>query len=186
MQLEPPTMKTTNDTDELQAKTRQPRFGRREHAFVLAVAAKLLRDRDQAEDAAQDAMLLAFRHRASFRGDSLFTSWLHRIATTTALMHLRKKAREGRHFDPTSVVDADHVTEPGLDPEQRLLVRDAVTHARRRLAELGPTYAAPVSMHFAEGYSHVEISRRLGLEPAAVKSRVYRGRNELRSELRQR
>src|SRR6266508_1266027 len=82
--------KTTTSTP------RQPdevRFGEREREYVFSVAMKYVKDEDEAADVAQEAMLLAYRHRASFRGDSRFTTWLYRVAATTALMHLRKKRR---------------------------------------------------------------------------------------------
>src|ERR1041385_7854449 len=69
------------------------RFEGREREYVYAVAMKYLKDEDEAADVAQDAMLNAYRHRNSFRGDSRFTTWLYRVAATTALMHLRKKRR---------------------------------------------------------------------------------------------
>src|SRR6185503_11662173 len=69
------------------------RFEGREREYVYAVAMKYLKDEEEAADVAQDALLNAFRHRASFRGDSRFTTWLYRVAATTALMHLRKKRR---------------------------------------------------------------------------------------------
>lgn len=63
---------------------------------MLKVAMKLLKNKDDAEDAAQDAMLEAFRHRDSFRGDTKFEAWLYRVAVTASLMHLRKQRREAR------------------------------------------------------------------------------------------
>src|SRR5512135_2951724 len=68
-------------------------FTEKEREFVYGVTMKYLKDDEEARDATQDAMLLAFRHKDSFRGDSRFTTWLYRIAATTALMHLRKDRR---------------------------------------------------------------------------------------------
>src|SRR5262249_26767117 len=58
----------------------QVRFEGREREYVYAVAMKYLKDEDEAADVAQDALLNAYRHRASFRGDSRFTTWLYRVA----------------------------------------------------------------------------------------------------------
>ena len=69
------------------------RFTAKEREFVYGVAMKYMKDEEKAHDVTQDALLLAYRHRASFRGDSRFTTWLYRIAATTALMHLRKDRR---------------------------------------------------------------------------------------------
>ena len=67
------------------------RFEGREREYVYAVAMKYLKDEDEAADVAQDAMLNAYRHRKSFRGDSRFTTWLYRVAATTALPGHRRR-----------------------------------------------------------------------------------------------
>src|SRR6476619_6282287 len=66
------------------------KFTERERDFVFGVAMKYMKDEEKAADVTQDALLLAYRHRDSFRGDSKPTTWLYRIAATTSLMHLRK------------------------------------------------------------------------------------------------
>jgi len=162
----------------------QPRFGAKERNLILGVVMRILRDPDQAEDAAQDAMLLAFRHRSSFRGDARFSTWLYRIAATTALMHLRK--RRSRHAQSEVADPALYETlfAPGPNPEEKVLVDEAVADARRRLAGLGSIYGRAVSMQLAEGYSSSEISKELGVPPSTVTSRVHRGRAALRAALR--
>src|SRR5262249_58154651 len=87
-------MKGAQKTRKVRSKAlEQVRFEGREREYVYAVAMKYLKDEDEAADVAQDALLNAYRHRASFRGDSRFTTLLYRVAATTALMHLRKKRR---------------------------------------------------------------------------------------------
>src|SRR5262245_26494472 len=75
-----------------------PDLGERERQYVFAFAMKYLKDEDAAEDVTQDAMLLAHRHRDGFRGDSRFSTWLYRVAATTALMHLRRKRRRSHEM----------------------------------------------------------------------------------------
>ena len=65
-------------------------FGPAERRFVYAVARRIVRDDADADDVAQDALLLAHRYLGAFRGDAGFRTWLYRIATTTALGHLRR------------------------------------------------------------------------------------------------
>ncbi|HKA86889.1 MAG TPA: RNA polymerase sigma factor [Haliangiales bacterium] len=158
-------------------------FGPSERKLVLGVAVKVLRDPDAAEDAAQDAMLLAFRHRASFRGEARFTTWLYRIAATTAIMHLRKRRRRDARAEVVDVAVGESILAPGMNPEERVIVEDTVARAGRRLAKMGRIVGKIVSMCVAEGYSSVEAGRELGLSTAAVKSRVYRGRAALRAAL---
>ena len=111
-------MKTTA---KVRSRTRKPelenvRFEGREREYVYAVAMKYLKDEDEAADVAQDAMLNAYRHRASFRGDSRFTTWLYRVAATTALMHLRKKRRARLAFPtPDTTLEGDGTADLTLD-----------------------------------------------------------------------
>jgi RNA polymerase sigma-70 factor, ECF subfamily len=167
-----------------QTNDREARFGAREREFVFGVVVKFLRDREKAEDAAQDAMLLAFRHRASYRGDAAFTTWLYRIAQTTALMHLRKQRRSiDVHLDKLKVEAYESVATPGPDPEAQVLVAEDVANAGRSLAKMGHRYGQVVKMRFADGYSASEIGRKLGLNAATVKSRVHRAQIALRNAL---
>ncbi len=165
----------------------EPQFGNRERDFVLGVVTKLLRDRDQAEDATQDAMLLAFRHRGTFRGESKFTTWLYRIAHTTALMHLRKqRSTLARELQQVDAKGYESVLAPGLDPEDRLIVAEDVALAARGLAIVGRRYDRIATMRFAEGLSVSEIGAKLGLKEATVKSRIHRGRAAMRTAIRRR
>lgn len=166
------------------------RFEGREREYVYAIAMKYLKDEDEAADVAQDAMLNAFRHRASFRGDSRFTTWLYRVAATTALMHLRKKRRARLAF-PTAdlgideeVLDlAEDVPASGPSPEEAVAAHEELTLAARRLSMLGDKYGPIFKMRFADGYSESEIAKELELNVATVKTRAYRARAALREEI---
>jgi RNA polymerase sigma-70 factor (ECF subfamily) len=164
------------------------RFTAKEREFVYGVAMKYMKDEEKAHDVTQDALLLAYRHRASFRGDSRFTTWLYRIAATTALMHLRKD----RRLPLTTSIDANAANdEPMADeprdeestPEDKWASTEAVQLAGERLAKMGEKYGQIFSMRFVEGYSESEIARKLQLNVATVKTRAYRARAHLRREL---
>src|SRR5688500_3168115 len=129
------------------------RFGEREREYVYSVAMKYVKDEDEAADVAQDAMLLAFRHRASFRGDSRFTTWLYRVAATTALMLLRKKRRTPKEItsawtDEETRDALDDVPATGLNPEDAYIAHEDVGRARARLAEMGDKYGPVFEMRF--------------------------------------
>jgi RNA polymerase sigma-70 factor (ECF subfamily) len=160
------------------------RFTDQEREFVYGVALKYMKDEERAADVAQDALLSAYLHRSSFRGDARFTTWLYRIAATTALMHLRRDRRR-----PTvSLTDDDSgatltLPDPRPSPEDRSGAAEAVALAGQSLAEMGQKYDRIFNMRFVEGYSETEIADRLHLEVATVKTRAYRARNRLRQTL---
>src|SRR5262249_19659627 len=165
------------------------RFEGRERDYVYAIAMKYLKDEDEAADVAQDAMLNAFRHRASFRGDSRFTTWLYRVAATTALMHLRKKRRSRvslqsyePHEDDAGDPMADLIA-GGPSPADEAAAHEALPLAGERLPSLGDKYGSIFRMRFADGYSESEIANELDLNVATVKTRAYRARAALREEL---
>ncbi len=168
------------------------RFGEREREYVFSVAMKYVKDEDEAADVAQEAMLLAYRHRATFRGDSRFTTWLYRVAATTALMHLRKKRRMPKELTQVYSDDGDErsahdalldVPAPGSSPEDQYLAHEAVAVAKERLEEMGDKYGSVFMMRFLDGYSESEIAKKLKLNVGTVKTRAYRARTAVRHEL---
>jgi RNA polymerase sigma-70 factor (ECF subfamily) len=163
------------------------RFTDKERSFVMSVAMKYMRDEERAADVAQDAMLLAFQHRDSFRGDSRFTTWLYRIAATTALMHLRKARRGPLH----SVIETDELAwldldDPHSSPEDVWGAHEAVQIAEGHLAQmdrLGTKYGEIFALRFVDGYSETEIADKLHLHVATVKTRAHRARVYVRGKL---
>jgi RNA polymerase sigma-70 factor (ECF subfamily) len=184
-------MKATPKIRKARSKAREEvRFEGREREYVYAVAMKYLKDEDEAADVAQDALLNAYRHRASFRGDSRFTTWLYRVAATTALMHLRKKRRARAAFPAADLgVDGDpadltaDLASGGPSPEDEAAAHEALALAGKRLTSLGDKYGSIFKMRFADGYSESEIAQELDLNVATVKTRAYRARAALREEI---
>jgi RNA polymerase sigma-70 factor (ECF subfamily) len=162
----------------------EARFTEKEREFVYSVAMKYMKDEERASDVAQDALLLAFKHKDSFRGDSRFTTWLYRIAATTALMHLRKQRRGGwmqsLSDEDASVVEPD---DPHATPEDASAAVEAAHLVEVHLAEMGVKYGEIFAMRFVDGYSETEIARRLKLHVATVKTRAYRARTHVREKL---
>lgn len=164
-----------------------PDLGPRERAYVFAVAMKYLKDEDAAEDVTQDALLLAHRHRSSFRGNSRFSTWLYRVAATTALMHLRSRRRRSREVlaglrqdderDPAGT-GAEH-RDPASGPAERLAACEELAGIDARLAAMGPRYREVFWLRFADGYSEAEIAETMGVPLSTVKTRTHRARRAL-------
>lgn len=164
-----------------------PRLGTAELTYCMAIAIKYVKDEDAAADVAQDALLLAHRHRDSFRGNSRYSTWLYRIASTTALMHLRKQRRAAAHFADPPESEADSEPEPPQperrDPERRAADRQAIEVAEQRLDELGEHYARVFWMRYLLGYTESEVGSILGIRVSTVKARAHRARVEVRKAL---
>jgi RNA polymerase sigma-70 factor, ECF subfamily len=152
----------------------------RDLAFAHAVARRFFRDPQDAADAAQEALLAAFRHRESFRGESKLSTWLHRIVVTTSLDLLRKRRRQPA---ATSLEGGLDVESPERSPEAQLVDADEASQARRCLRALGETYDRVFRMRFEEQLGEAEVARALGLTVATVKIRTHRARHAARAAL---
>jgi RNA polymerase sigma-70 factor (ECF subfamily) len=164
-----------------------PQLGAPERSFVFAVAMKIVKNEIEAEDVAQDALLLAHRHRQSFRGQSKYSTWLYRVAVTTALMHLRTKRRKRREISTSQLGENEqHWLEAleckGPSPEQICASRQELANVERSLERLGSKYARLLRMRWYEGCSDRELSSRLDLPLTTVKNRTFRARRHVLSE----
>ena len=139
---------------------------------VRSVLARLLDDSRDVEEAAQDVFIQAWRRLDSFRGDAAFFTWLYRIAVNEALQRRRRQ-----HPQPAQLAEWDAATED--DPE----IREVGRFLLARLRELPIEYRAPVVLRDIEGLSNEEVAAVLELSVAAVKSRVHRGRMQIRAAL---
>jgi RNA polymerase sigma-70 factor (ECF subfamily) len=153
----------------------------RTRAYVKSIAMKYVRNETDADDVAQDAMLLAHRYRDSFRGESRYSTWLYRVTATAALMFLRKQRRVAREIPASRATDEDGT--PWLerqvaptDTRAEVMARAELDDVRAAVAALGAKYPVVFWKRYGEGYTETEIARQLGLSVAAVKTRAFRGR----------
>jgi len=166
-----------------------PPFNAAVRNYVFSVAMKYVKDEDAAADVAQDALLLAHRHRESFRGESQFSTWLYRITATTALMYLRKQRRLSREIPASATPDDDGASllesrpDPAADPEEMFASEETLAAIAAGVSRLGEKYAPIFWMRYLEGYTETEIAERLGLSLATVKTRAHRARLAARNHL---
>jgi RNA polymerase sigma-70 factor, ECF subfamily len=151
---------------------------------LYRLALRLLRSKEDAEDAVQDALLSAYRNIASFQGRSLFSTWLTRIVVNAALVRMRRQRARPELFlqdvSPDEQVSMDaKCVDSRPDPEQayasvetRLLVEDA-------LEDLSPSMRCAFQLRELEDLSNSEAAEIAGIELGAFKSRISRARSQL-------
>jgi len=143
-----------------------------------------VRDHSLADDLTQETFLQAHRKLASFRGDSAFGTWLHRLAVNTVLMHLRKRG--------LSLVSLDHLMtdvpeeRAGRDFGTRDLMQAGVVDRltiSRAVATLAPGYRSIFLLHDVEGFNHDEIADMLKCSRGNTKSQLHKARRAMRGAL---
>lgn len=158
-------------------------FGQREWMLAYRVALKILKVPDQAEDAAQDALLSAFTARRSFAGRSQPESWLYRIAHNTALTHLRKPF--ARRYDAADVfATMDERCSEGDDqpsPENHVYAREIAARLDVCLHGMRTKDRIAFTERFLLGTSERELGEILGVSTNAAKQRAFRARRAVRN-----
>ena len=152
----------------------------RHHRRVYSICLRMLQNATEAEDLTQDVFIQLHRKIGSFRGDSAFTTWLHRMTVNQVLMHFRKRN-----------VKFEKTTEEGETPVQivggtenpmKMPVVDkiAIEHAIKQLPD---GYRNVFVLHDVEGYEHEEVARILGCSVGTSKSQLHKARLKLRKLL---
>jgi RNA polymerase sigma-70 factor, ECF subfamily len=154
---------------------------RRVYSLCLRMTANVA----EAEDLAQEAFLQLYRKIATFRGESAFSTWLHRLSVNVVLMHLRKKtlpqvsleeATQGNDEDtPKKDFGADDVALAGSIDRLQL---------QRAVNDLPPGYRMIFVLHDVEGYEHNEIATMVGCSIGNSKSQLHKARMKLRDLLK--
>jgi RNA polymerase sigma-70 factor (ECF subfamily) len=147
---------------------------------VYSLVTKMLGSTAQAEDLTQEVFLQVFRKIGSFRGDSAFSTWLHRLTVNQVLMHFRKRGVKLEHTSEEG--DFTDVVETPLQSTRRISMVDRLA-LEAAIAELPPGYRTVFVLHDVEGYEHEEISRMLEISIGTSKSQLHKARLRLRDLL---
>src|SRR5271165_2319867 len=157
-----------------------PRFQR--------MAMRWLRNREDAEDAVQDAVMSAFVHIGSFEGRARMSSWLMSIVINSVKMHLRRNRRKFVPLDQVLEDDsrtlAELLPDPGPTPEQNCALSQIRETVYQSMAELSPTQRAALQLSARDGLSLKEVAAVLDVPIGTVKARLARGRGEVIQRLR--
>lgn len=157
----------------------------RYHARCLRVATHLLNDSDLAEDAVQEAFVRAYRHLGSYRERDRFSAWLLRIVVNQCRTNATKESRFVRFGDePLGALG----TANGVQAGQQTVESVELAHLRKAelahaLQQLAPEQREALVLRFSEDMSYEEIATLTGVGVSALKMRVKRGCNKLRTLL---
>ena len=152
----------------------------RYHRRTYALCLRMTNSQTEAEDLTQEVFIQLFRKVGSFRGDSAFSTWLHRLTVNQVLMHFRRRS-----------VKNEKVSEDGEMPEQtvtgsanpnRMQVVDRIA-LKNAVALLPKGYKSVFLLHDVQGYEHEEVARRLGISIGTSKSQLHKARLKLRTLL---
>jgi RNA polymerase sigma-70 factor (ECF subfamily) len=152
----------------------------RYHRRTYALCLRMTNSQTEAEDLTQEVFIQLFRKVGSFRGDSAFSTWQHRLTVNQVLMHFRRRS-----------VKNEKVSEDGEMPEQtvagsanpnRMQVVDRIA-LKNAIALLPNGYKSVFMLHDVQGYEHEEVARRLGISIGTSKSQLHKARLKLRALL---
>ena len=155
---------------------------------TFAVVLRYTRVVEDAEDVVQQSFYKAFVHLCQFQGESSFSTWLTRIAINEALMFLRR-VRAVREVSIDGIGDAGSADSLGIpdskaDPETRYSQREEVGILSKAVRKLRPRLRTTIVLKELRELSTSETARSMGLSVATVKARLFRGKRQLRQELR--
>jgi RNA polymerase sigma-70 factor (ECF subfamily) len=158
---------------------------------IYGLLFRLTENGEEARDLTQETFLRAFQNIDRFRGDADVRTWIYRIAINQARNRFRWWRRRRR--DATVSLDQKQgesgqsiigtLAEPSQNPEQQTLAREREFALRSALQRLGQAYRETVILRDIEGFTYEEIAETLGINVGTVKSRLARGRQELRKKL---
>ena len=152
------------------------------HRKVYAVCLRMTGNTAEAEDLSQEVFVQVFRKLGTFRGESAFSTWLHRLTVNQVLMYFRKSRRR-----------REQLTEDGELPERIIKSRNVLTSfpildrlaLDEAIVKLAPGYRAVFILHDVEGLQHIEIANILGCSVGTSKSQLHKARMKMRRLLRQ-
>jgi RNA polymerase sigma-70 factor, ECF subfamily len=150
---------------------------------IQAVCLRMTNNVTEAEDLAQDAFIYVFRKISTFRGDSAFATWIHRVTVNTVLMHFRRKGKRQISLDHPHPEDSDRPKpEYGRVDERLVSCADRMALVRA-IKELSPGYRTIFILHQVKGYEHKEIAERLHCSIGNSKSQLHKAKARLRELL---
>jgi RNA polymerase sigma-70 factor (ECF subfamily) len=154
---------------------------------VYALCLRMVGNTAEAEDLTQDAFLQLFRKIGTFRGESAFSTWLHRLAVNVVLMKLRKKT-----LPATSLEESTDPEDESSGPRREIGAPDLLlsgsidrVHLERAIEQLPPGYRQVFVLHDVQGFEHNEIAGLMDCSIGNSKSQLHKARMRLRELLQE-
>lgn len=152
----------------------------RHHRRVYLLCLRMLGNQTEAEDLTQEVFIQLFRKIVSFRGDSAFSTWLHRLTVNQVLMHFRRRRVKNEKLSESGDMPEQIVAGTANPEKMPVIDRLALNKA---IEQLPPGYKKVFLLHDVEGYEHEEIARILKLSVGTSKSQLHKARLKLRTLL---
>jgi RNA polymerase sigma-70 factor (ECF subfamily) len=152
----------------------------RYHRRTYSLCLRMTSNPTEAEDLTQEVFIQLFRKIGSFRGDSAFSTWLHRLTVNQVLMHFRRRSVKNEKTSNDGEIPEQIV--PGTENQTRMPVLDRIA-LTRAIEQLPPGYKSVFTLHDVEGYEHEEVARILGISVGTSKSQLHKARLKLRGLL---
>jgi RNA polymerase sigma-70 factor (ECF subfamily) len=152
---------------------------------VYSLCLRMTANTAEAEDLTQEAFLQLYRKIATFRGESAFSTWLHRLSVNVVLMHLRKKSLPVVSLEETTQGGDDDTPKKDFGAEDLALAGSIDRlQLQRAVDDLPPGYRTIFVLHDVEGYEHNEIATIVGCSIGNSKSQLHKARMKLRDLLK--
>ncbi len=153
----------------------------RHHRRVYSICLRMLQNSYEAEDLTQDVFIQLYRKIGSFRGDSAFTTWLHRLTVNQVLMHFRKRTVKFEKTTEEGETPVQIVT--GTENPYKMPIVDKIA-LENAILQLPEGYKNVFMLHDVEGFEHEEVARILGCSVGTSKSQLHKARLKLRKLLK--
>jgi RNA polymerase sigma-70 factor (ECF subfamily) len=150
---------------------------------VYSLCLRMTGNTAEAEDLTQEAFLQLFRKISTFRGESAFSTWLHRLAVNVVLMHLRKKGLQQVSLEEVDTSQDEPVKRDYGSDDRRLTGSIERIGLQNAIKDLPPGYRAVFVLHDVEGYEHNEIAEIMKCSVGNSKSQLHKARMKLRERL---
>jgi RNA polymerase sigma factor (sigma-70 family) len=150
--------------------------------YVFTLSLRMVKNREDAEEVAQDVFVKAYKYLADFRGDSKFTTWLYTIVNNTSISFLRKKRLDVQSLDNENVFHMADNIDSGMRANQ-VEQKSRQAMVNEAIGLLNPDDAQIITLFYKAEQSLEETAQVLGIEVNAAKVRLHRARTRLKSKM---